>query len=143
MSMSTFAALAQSAASFQLRFESLFNPGRALTFPCDECGKVELDSLSARAAQLPVRPRRGRPRVRHTGGDAGGLMMTGSRQRNALRTTSLRPDQVASTAQTFTSTKPSGKATSRTVSSVMSVATFAAFLGQETQTTASAGKTSR
>lgn len=44
-------ALACSANAFQLRFESLFNPGRALTFPCDAKGCVELDSLSARALQ--------------------------------------------------------------------------------------------
>lgn len=31
---------------FELRFESLFNPGRALAFPCDERGRVELDALS-------------------------------------------------------------------------------------------------
>ncbi len=49
--MSTFAALVQSAAGFQLRFQSLFNPGRALTFPCDERGQVELDALSERARQ--------------------------------------------------------------------------------------------
>ena len=34
---------------FELRFESLFNPGRALAFPCDERGQVELDTLSERA----------------------------------------------------------------------------------------------
>ncbi len=34
---------------FELRFESLFNPGRALAFPCDERGRVELDTLSERA----------------------------------------------------------------------------------------------
>ncbi len=31
---------------FELRFESLFHPGRALVFPCDERGCVVLDSLS-------------------------------------------------------------------------------------------------
>ena len=31
---------------FELRFESLFNPGRALAFPCDERGQVQLDALS-------------------------------------------------------------------------------------------------
>jgi hypothetical protein len=31
---------------FELRFESLFNPGRGLVFPCDERGRVELDTLS-------------------------------------------------------------------------------------------------
>jgi hypothetical protein len=34
---------------YELRFQSLFYPGRALAFPCDERGRVELDSLSARA----------------------------------------------------------------------------------------------
>ena len=32
--------------SFELRFESLFHPGRALAFPCDARGCVELDGLS-------------------------------------------------------------------------------------------------
>ncbi len=32
-----------------LRFVSLFNEGRALTFPCDEQGRVTLDALSERA----------------------------------------------------------------------------------------------
>lgn len=30
----------------QLRFESLFDPGRGLAFPCDALGHVELDALS-------------------------------------------------------------------------------------------------
>lgn len=34
---------------FELRFESLFQQGRGLTFPCDERGRVELDALSERA----------------------------------------------------------------------------------------------
>lgn len=37
--------------AFQLRFESLFHAGRALTFPCDERGTVVLDQLSERARQ--------------------------------------------------------------------------------------------
>ncbi len=37
------------AACFQLRFESLFNPGRGLAFPCDAAGRVELDALTDRA----------------------------------------------------------------------------------------------
>lgn len=37
------------ATDFELRFQSLFFPGRALVFPCDERGRVALDSLSARA----------------------------------------------------------------------------------------------
>ena len=32
--------------SFELRFVSLFHPGRALAFPCDSRGRVELDGLS-------------------------------------------------------------------------------------------------
>jgi hypothetical protein len=43
------------------------------------------------------------------------------------------PDQVSSTAQTFTSTNPIGRHISRIVSSVMSVGTFDAFFGQLTQ----------
>jgi hypothetical protein len=35
--------------AFQLRFASLFHPGRALSFPCDERGRVELDALGERA----------------------------------------------------------------------------------------------
>lgn len=33
----------------ELRFESLFVPGRALTFPCDRKGRVAVDRLSDRA----------------------------------------------------------------------------------------------
>jgi hypothetical protein len=55
-----------------------------------------------------------------------------------LLMTSLSPDQVSSTAQTFTSTSPSGKAISRITSSVTSVGFLDAFFGQETQTAASA-----
>jgi hypothetical protein len=47
--MSAIAALHH--AAYQLRFQSLFHPGRALTFPCDERGAVELDTLSERARQ--------------------------------------------------------------------------------------------
>ena len=34
---------------FEVRFESLFVPGRALAFPCDDHGCVDLDALPARA----------------------------------------------------------------------------------------------
>jgi len=34
---------------FQVRFQSLFREGRALAFPCDPKGHVDLDSLSDRA----------------------------------------------------------------------------------------------
>jgi hypothetical protein len=40
-----------SSVGFELRFRSLFNEGRALTFPCDAQGHVELDALSDRARQ--------------------------------------------------------------------------------------------
>ncbi|GAP33564.1 hypothetical protein ABXN37_00055 [Piscinibacter sakaiensis] len=36
-------------AGFELRFQSLFNEGRALSFPCDGGGHVALDALSERA----------------------------------------------------------------------------------------------
>lgn len=35
--------------SHQLCFASLFDPGRALSFPCDRRGEVPLDALSERA----------------------------------------------------------------------------------------------
>jgi hypothetical protein len=40
---------ARFAARFELRFQFLFNPGRAMIFPCDSNGHVDLDSLSERA----------------------------------------------------------------------------------------------
>jgi hypothetical protein len=36
-------------ASFQLRFQSLFDSGRGFAFPCDPQGQVDLDGLSERA----------------------------------------------------------------------------------------------
>lgn len=36
-------------ANHQLWFRSLFHYGRALAFPCDAQGRVDLDSLSERA----------------------------------------------------------------------------------------------
>lgn len=33
----------------EVRFDSLFNEGRGYTFPCDESGTVDLDSLSEKA----------------------------------------------------------------------------------------------
>ena len=38
-------------ALFRLRFQSLFHPGRGLSFPCDADGVVTLDALSERARQ--------------------------------------------------------------------------------------------
>lgn len=34
---------------FELRFQSLFNEGRALAFPCDAGGHVDIDAMSERA----------------------------------------------------------------------------------------------
>ncbi len=38
-----------SASPFELRFQSLFDTGKALAFPCDEGGNVALDELSPKA----------------------------------------------------------------------------------------------
>ena len=38
-----------SAPQFEVRFESIFDAGRAMSFPCDPQGHVDLDSLPARA----------------------------------------------------------------------------------------------
>ena len=35
----------------EIRFRSLFNEGRGLSFPCDAAGHVELDALSDRARE--------------------------------------------------------------------------------------------
>ena len=37
------------AQAFELRFGSLTRGGRALAFPCDACGRVDLDALGPRA----------------------------------------------------------------------------------------------
>ena len=36
---------------YELRFRSLFQPGRGLSFDCDSAGNVDLDALSERALQ--------------------------------------------------------------------------------------------
>jgi hypothetical protein len=36
---------------YELRFQSLFSEGRALAFPCDATGHVDLDALSERAME--------------------------------------------------------------------------------------------
>jgi hypothetical protein len=40
-----------SVAQFEIRFESLFHSGRALTFPCDAQGHVPMDELSEQARE--------------------------------------------------------------------------------------------
>jgi hypothetical protein len=39
----------ESSSHFQLRFQSLFDPGRGFAFPCDEEGHVDMDHMSERA----------------------------------------------------------------------------------------------
>ena len=39
------------AGPFELRFQSLFHAGKALSFPCDARGEVALDALSSRALE--------------------------------------------------------------------------------------------
>ncbi len=34
---------------YELRFQSLFDAGRAYAFPCDAAGRVDMDTLSDRA----------------------------------------------------------------------------------------------
>jgi len=34
---------------FEIRFDSLFNEGRGLVFPCNEDGQVDIDALSERS----------------------------------------------------------------------------------------------
>lgn len=36
---------------YEIRFESLFNAGRALTFPCDAHGHVPMDELTEQARE--------------------------------------------------------------------------------------------
>jgi hypothetical protein len=39
----------ESSTHFQLRFRSLFDPGRGFAFPCDASGRVDMDSMSDHA----------------------------------------------------------------------------------------------
>ena len=39
----------QTIAVYELRFQSLFDEGRAFAFPCDAAGHVDMDALSDRA----------------------------------------------------------------------------------------------
>ena len=48
-------ALATRDAQFELRFGSLFQPGRAYSFPCNADGQVRLDRLPARQQQSFLR----------------------------------------------------------------------------------------
>jgi hypothetical protein len=39
----------QANADYELRFRSLFHPGRGYSFPCDAAGHVDIDTLNDRA----------------------------------------------------------------------------------------------
>lgn len=41
----------QDGPAYELRFQSLFDEGRAFAFPCDVHGHVDMDALSERARQ--------------------------------------------------------------------------------------------
>lgn len=62
---------------FEVRFDSLFNHGRGLVFPCDGAGRVDIDSLTERGRgnYLFARAMLGReyatPRVIQRGGSSG------------------------------------------------------------------------
>jgi hypothetical protein len=47
--MNTTHQIAQASARYELRFSSLFDEGRGLSFPCDAEGHVDIDALSQRA----------------------------------------------------------------------------------------------
>ena len=38
--------ITHNATTFEIRFQSLFRPGRAVAFPCDAKGQVDLDAVS-------------------------------------------------------------------------------------------------
>ena len=46
--MSTSSSL-QTPTAFEIRFQSLFREGRAMVFPCDSRGVVDLDAMSEKA----------------------------------------------------------------------------------------------
>ena len=41
--------MTESSTQFQLRFRSLFDPGRGYVFPCDQQGQVDMNGLSEKA----------------------------------------------------------------------------------------------
>jgi hypothetical protein len=69
--MTSHPAQAANSTAFEIRFQSLFNEGRGLAFPCDAGGRVNLDALSERGRRnyLFARAMVGRefatPAVRH------------------------------------------------------------------------------
>ena len=55
--MSTHPVAPSDDSAYELRFDSLFTEGRALCFPCDAHGQVDLDALSQRARDNYLRAR--------------------------------------------------------------------------------------
>jgi hypothetical protein len=51
MPMNASPASATFPGGYELRFPSLFSPGRAYAFPCDPAGHVDMDGLSDRSRQ--------------------------------------------------------------------------------------------
>jgi len=47
--MNTSPIAANEVPHYELRFQSLFDEGRAYAFPCDAAGRVDMDALSDRA----------------------------------------------------------------------------------------------
>jgi hypothetical protein len=45
----TTSSASQTPAGFEIRFQSLFREGRAMVFPCDSRGVVDLDAMSEKA----------------------------------------------------------------------------------------------
>jgi hypothetical protein len=43
--------LTNAASHYELRFRSHFDAGRSYGFPCDKCGHVDMDALSASALE--------------------------------------------------------------------------------------------
>src|SRR4029453_10000676 len=71
---------------------------------------------------------------------AGGWAVWQATQRACNRRTNLSPDQTSVTVQTFTSTTLASRPIRRTTSSVRSVSTVDAFLGQATQSMPAGGR---
>jgi hypothetical protein len=49
--MNAFDTPVHDAHDYELRFQSLFDEGRAYAFPCDAAGHVDMDALSERARE--------------------------------------------------------------------------------------------
>ena len=50
--MDHYIGTASGASAFELRYTSLHHEGRALVFPCNASGQVELDAMSERARNM-------------------------------------------------------------------------------------------